>query len=86
MIARFSLFSYLPLHPFLSPPGEAEWRRRRTAWTARSKNEQSSEDALHMLDVEQVIVCLHGYRPFAQPVQLASMVEILCVLWEEDGY
>lgn len=43
------------------------------------------DDDFHTVDVEQVLVCLHRMERFPTPVALANMVEVLNVLWEEDG-
>lgn len=47
---------------------------------------QDDEDTIHDIDVEHVMVCLHQYKPFPAHVPLNSMIEILSVLWEEEGF
>lgn len=89
-ITRFTLLSI----SHVGILGLAQWHQVRANWTAKSKypstqlKEPSTpppEEDFNMIDVEQVLVCLHRQERFPTNVPLASLVELLNVLWEEDG-
>lgn len=57
----------------------------RTEWTKNSTAtfSPSGGHELFNIDVEQLLVCMQGSHPFPMNVPLATVVEILTVLWED---
>jgi len=84
-----AVFDAVTPDPAFVNAGEANWQRLRAHWNRASDPTQQDpvdEDNIHRVDVEHVMVCLHQYKPFPAHVPLTSMIEILSVLWEEEGF
>jgi hypothetical protein len=74
--------------------GLVNWKQVRSDWTKNSTEKASGtggdgggsgDDDDDDFDPEQTIYCLRNYRKFPKNIPLSSMVEMLNVLWDDEG-
>lgn len=53
-------------------------------FSSQERAKKRAEQQLEDLDIDAVMGSLRNNEVFAQPVNLAAMVQILCVLWEDE--
>lgn len=81
-----SSFADIKADPTFINKGEVEWNKARAKWSHQFRDQppEDIEDVEEWLeDVDHIISGMRSYKPFAEPVPLVLMAELLEVIWIE---